>query len=95
MRQTCECPVCNGTGRRPAGDNKYKHMTAGYDAATDTLECNNCGGQTMAVKGTGKTLQRDDGTPCVHEYTSRSGGRCYTIYTCVHCGYNYGIDSGD
>ena len=94
-REECVCPVCNGTGRRPAGDYKYKNIVAGYDKDTDTLLCNNCGGQTMTMSPTGKTRMRDDGTPCVHEYDSRQAGRCYTIYTCKHCGYSYDIDSGD
>jgi len=31
------CPVCNGTGRKPAGDYGYKHVISSYDVATDTL----------------------------------------------------------
>lgn len=95
MKTECTCPVCNGSGRRPAGDDKYKHVYAGYDKDTDTLPCNNCGGQTMFGRATGKSYLREDGTPCKHEYTSRVAGRCYTIYTCRHCGYSYDIDSGD
>lgn len=91
----CICPVCNGTGRKPAGDYKYKHVIAGYDKETDTLQCNNCGGQTMWGKPTGKTRERADGTPCVHEYNVTNRGRCYNNYTCKHCGYSYDIDSGD
>ena len=41
------CPVCSGSGRVPAEDTKYKNVLAGYDARTDTLECQNCGGQYM------------------------------------------------
>ncbi len=89
------CPVCNGSGRVPAGDNKYKHITAGYDKDTDTFACNNCGGQTMYGRPTGKVPLRADGTPCRHEYTSRTVGRCLTEYTCKHCGSSYQIDSGD
>jgi len=95
MRETCTCPVCQGTGRRPAGDYRYKAVTWGYDPETDTLPCRNCGGQTMGGQPTGKTFIRDDGTPCVHEYTTLSLGRCYNRYTCKHCGYAYDIDSGD
>ena len=91
----CICPVCNGVGRVPAGDYKYKHVVAGYDKETDTLQCNNCGGQMMYGRPTGKTRERPDGTPCTHEYTSKTIGRCLTNYTCKHCGLSYDIDSGD
>ena len=94
-RETCPCPVCSGTGRLPAGDYRYKAVTAGYDPETDTLPCRNCGGQTMYGKPTGQSFLRDDGTPCTHEYTTRNLGRCYNQYTCKHCGYSYSIDSGD
>lgn len=89
------CPVCNGSGRRPAGDYRYKHITAGYDAESDTLSCNNCGGQTMFGKPTGQVPLREDGTPCKHEFKGVSIGRCLTRYTCVHCVSSYEIDSGD
>lgn len=95
MRIECVCPVCNGTGRKPAGDYKWKTSVFGYDKQTDTLSCDNCGGQTMSGHTTGKSFIREDGTACVHEYTGVSGGRCYTIYTCKHCGYRYDIDSSD
>ena len=41
------CPVCNGTCRVPVleSQQQYKTIYAGYDAATDTLECHNCGAQ--------------------------------------------------
>ena len=94
-REPCTCPVCNGTGRRAAGDSKYKSVIAGYDSDTDTLPCNNCGGQTMYGRPTGQSVLRDDGTPCTHEYVSRNAGRCLTDYTCKHCGHSYQIDSGD
>jgi len=89
------CPVCNGTGRRPAGNDQYKHVYAGYDKETDTLACNNCGGQTMYGRPTGRVPLRPDGTPCKHEYTSATVGRCLARYTCKHCGSSYEIDSGD
>jgi hypothetical protein len=91
----CVCPVCNGSGRKPAGDYKYKNVIAGYDKETDTLQCDNCGGQRMYGRPTGKTRARADGTPCVHEYTSQNLGRCYNRYTCKHCEYAYDIDSSD
>lgn len=92
---TGTCPVCNGTTRRPAGDYKYKNVLASYDKATDTLACNNCGGQKMFSNPTGVVPLRKDGTPCKHEYTSVKAGRCYTKYTCIHCDDRYDIDSGD
>jgi len=89
------CPVCNGSGRRDAGLERYRTVYAGYDASSNTLPCNNCGGQRMYGSPTGRVNLRSDGTPCKHEYTSQSRGRCYTVYTCKHCGYSYDIDSGD
>lgn len=89
------CPVCNGSGRRFAGNDKYKKMYSSYDEATDTLSCNNCGGQTMFGRATGQVPLRSDGTPCRHEYTSATVGRCLTRYTCRHCDSRYEIDSGD
>ena len=89
------CPVCNGTGRKAAGEDRYKTMYAGYDKETDTLPCTNCGGQTMFGRPTGKVPLRDDGTPCVHKYSSRNVGRCLTEYTCQFCGSRHEIDSGD
>lgn len=92
---TGPCPVCSGTGRVPAGDYKYKAIISGYDAATDTQSCRNCGGQTMYGVASGQVPLRPDGTPCKHEYEGRNAGRCYTIYTCKHCGDKYDIDSSD
>jgi rubredoxin len=96
MNTQCTCPVCNGTTRKPAGDTKYKQVIYGYDKANDTLICNNCGGQTMWGKPTGMVYARkDNGQPCVHEYTREQRGRSYVTSTCKHCGYSYDIDSGD
>jgi DNA-directed RNA polymerase subunit RPC12/RpoP len=78
-----------------AGDYKYKSVIAGYDQATDTLPCTNCGGQYMYGSPKGQVRLRDNGEPCVHEYTSQTVGRCLTEYTCKHCGDRYQIDSGD
>ena len=91
----CVCPVCNGSGRRPAGDLSYKNVLASYDKETDTLDCNNCGGQTMYGRPTGEVNARADGTPCVHEYDSKTIGRCLTRYSCKHCSFSFDIDSGD
>lgn len=95
MKSIATCPVCNGTTRIPAGDALYKAVTVGYDSATDTFSCNNCGGQTMSLKATGMVRTRPDGTPCSHEYQGRNAGRCLVKYTCVHCGDVYSIDSSD
>jgi len=91
------CPVCNGSGRVALSDRdrKYAPNLYGYDKETDTVPCRNCGGQTMYGEPTGKVLLRPDGTPCVHEYVGVQRGRCYTVYTCKHCGSSYDIDSGD
>lgn len=89
------CPVCNGTGRMPAGDSKYKHITAGYDQSTDTFACSNCGGQYMFGRPSGKVKLNKEGNPCRHSYVSSNAGRCLTDYNCVHCGDRYQIDSGD
>lgn len=89
------CPVCNGSGRKPAGDDKYKHIYAGYDKATDTLPCTNCGGQYMYSTPKGEVRLNKEGQPCKHSYSSKTVGRCLTEYTCEHCGDRYQIDSGD
>lgn len=87
------CPVCNGTGRAPYIQGHWYGYK--YDRATNTVCCYNCGGQTMSLTPTGKVPLRPDGTPCTHEYKGRNAGRCYTTYTCKHCGDTYSIDSGD
>lgn len=89
------CPVCNGTCRVPAGDNKYKSVIAGYDKVTDTFECRNCGGQYMFGSPKGQVRLNKEGVPCTHSYTSQTVGRCLTEYTCMHCDEHYQIDSGD
>ena len=95
MNPTGVCPVCNGSLRRPAGITPYKSVLAGYDSSTDTLACNNCGGQTMFGQPQGRVPLRTDGTPCTHEYVGQNAGRSYTVYTCKHCAHKYDIDSGD
>lgn len=91
------CPVCNGTCRVPVPESmeRYKNVIAGYDKETNTLQCTNCGGQYMYGRPTGEVHLRSDGTPCTHEYTSQTVGRCLTRYTCKHCKSSYEIDSGD
>jgi len=89
------CPVCNGSGRKPAGDYQYKHVVAGYHKDTDTLACNNCGGQYMYGHPRGQVRLNRSGEPCQHSYTSHTVGRCVTEYICGHCSDRYEIDSGD
>lgn len=91
------CPVCNGTCRVPVPESQqqYKTIYAGYDAATDTLECHNCGAQYMFSKSKGVVPLNKNGEPCVHQYQGQNAGRCLTRYTCVHCGDQHDIDSGD
>lgn len=89
------CPVCNGSKRMSAASIAYKSGYRGYDADSDTLPCNNCGGQTMWGEPSGVVSLRDDDTPCVHEYDCRKKGRCYHVYYCKHCSYSFDIDSGD
>lgn len=89
------CPVCNGSGRRPAGDYRYKNVVAGYDASDDTLPCHNCGGQYMYGRPKGQVRLNKEGQPCTHSYQSATVGRCLTEYTCQHCGDRYQIDSSD
>lgn len=89
------CPVCNGSGRRSAGESQYKQFYSSYDKDTDTLPCHNCGSQYMYGKPSGQVLLDRNGNPCEHHYTSQVIGRCLTEYTCGHCGDKYQIDSGD
>lgn len=91
------CPVCNGSGRVPVSpeQERYKHVYAGYDKATDTLRCTNCGGQYMYGRPTGEVRLNKAGEPCKHSYSSKTVGRCLTEYTCSECGDRYEIDSGD
>ena len=93
------CPVCNGSGRMPTPDRLRQYAEQygwyGYSKEDDRCTCTNCGGQTMYGQATGQVHLRPDGTPCTHEYTSATVGRCLTEYTCRHCGHSYQIDSGD
>ena len=91
------CPVCNGTQRVPvpADMERYKNVIAGYDKATDTFPCTNCGGQYQWGKPTGEVRLNKEGQPCKHKYSAKTVGRCLTEYTCEHCGDRYQIDSGD
>ena len=92
------CSKCNGSGRAPyQGDPTYRHITASYDAASDTFACDNCGGQTMSGRATGMTrIDPATGLGCLHTFVERQAGNCYHIYTCSKlCGTFYDIDSGD
>jgi DNA-directed RNA polymerase subunit RPC12/RpoP len=91
------CPVCNGTCRQPVDESmkKYADTIYSYDKSDDTIACNNCGGQGMFGSPSGEVPLRSDGTPCKHEYKGVERGRCYTVYTCIHCKHSYDIDSGD
>lgn len=90
------CPVCSGTTRTPyQGKESWKSVIAGYDADSDTLPCNNCGGQYMFGRPTGQVNVDFGGQPCVHEYAGANVGRCLTEYACKFCGDRYQIDSGD
>lgn len=86
------CPVCNGSGQVLLTDNEKRYSW--YKDKTHR-DCTNCGGQYMYGRATGKVPLRPDGTPCKHEYTSATVGRCLTRYTCKHCGSSHEIDSGD
>jgi len=92
MRTECTCPVCNGTKEVELSEQEKAYS---WNKGKTHRACHNCGGQTMFGQATGKSWLRDDGTPCAHHYTGRSAGRCYTVYTCNHCGYSYDIDSSD
>jgi hypothetical protein len=93
------CPVCNGTKRMLVAEEhqKYKGVLSGYNPYTDTLPCDNCGGQYMFSLPSGAVSLRPDGKPCKHEYKSKSDSRFRSlrIYNCIHCDDFYEIDSGD
>jgi len=91
------CPVCQGSGRQPVSpeQERYKQVMSGYDSATNTLPCQNCGGQCQYGRPSGHVRLNREGEACTHLYQSRNAGRCLTDYTCVHCNDSYQIDSGD
>ena len=96
MERTHTCPECNGSTRTPYRlDPSWKKVIAGYDEATDTLPCHNCGAQYMYGRSRGQVRLNREGQPCKHSYRSQTVGRCLTEYTCEHCGDSYQIDSGD
>lgn len=93
-----ECPVCRGTKRVPAGDKHWVTQCTGYDKATHTVPCTNCGGQYMFGFPTGLVRYNTAGVPCTHKYIPASNShqhRTYRMYVCTQCGDSYDIDSGD
>lgn len=89
-----ECPKCKGTG---IGDAlTEKDLSYSWNKGKTHFRCNNCGGQTMGGTPLGYSkINPDTGLGCLHQFVGREAGRCYRIYTCIHCKYNYDIDSGD
>jgi hypothetical protein len=88
------CPVCNDSKRVPA-TGECRSVCGGYDKATDTFPCYNCGGQKQWQVATGLVRLRPDGTPCTHDYDGKKLGNCYWGYLCKHCGDYFTIDSSD
>lgn len=96
--RTVVCVKCGGTTRLAPDDGvrQYLPHIAGYRSNDDTVPCDNCGGQTMSNRGTGRTrVDPATGAGCLHSYRHQRGGNCYHIYTCTKCGDRYDIDSGD
>jgi hypothetical protein len=95
---TGTCPKCNGSARQPY-TGQYANMIAGYDAATGTVACTNCGGQYMYGMATGRVPFNRNGNPCLHSYkglsTPEESRRGWHRYECEHCGDRHTIDSGD
>ena len=88
------CPKCNGS-LRAESQSKYAYMYKGYDKETNTLPCNNCGSQYMFGTPKGEVNLRPDGTPCMHEYKTKTISNCYHESKCVHCEDAFYVDSGD
>jgi len=87
------CPVCQGTGKIELTEQELAYK---WNTGKTHRACCNCGGQDMSGKAMGYTrIDPANGKGCTHSFTGRNAGRCYTIYTCTKCGYNYDIDSGD
>lgn len=101
MTTEAMCPKCNGSTRMPYEythdkTGQYRKVMAGYRESDDTLACDNCGGQTMGLKATGRTrIDPATGMGCMHTYRGRTTSNCYHEYTCTKCGDRYDIDSGD
>jgi hypothetical protein len=83
------------SGYVPAGEGPFVDGQ-GYEGGT--FPCDNCGGQYMSGKATGRVALRPDGTPCVHEYkdsAESNHSRGWHVSYCRHCGDRRTIDSGD
>lgn len=90
-----KCPKCDGTGRVKY-EGRYSRHVYGYDEASGTVPCDNCGGQYMSLRATGQTrVDPATGNGCLHSYDGRNVGRCLTQYTCSKCGDRHDIDSSD
>lgn len=93
------CPKCNGCFRMAIEPQyeQYKKILSGYDLVSNTLPCNNCGGQYMYTSPKGMVRLRPDGNPCMHDYkdVSDTHFRSLRNYQCTHCQDSYEIDSGD
>lgn len=65
----------------------------GYDSASRTIPCRNCGNPYISQAPTGTVPLRPDGTPCTHEYRQvfddHEGGTSTYIYSCGRCGAEY------
>lgn len=87
------CPVCNGTCLRELSEQERKYS---WNKGATHGQCLNCGGQDMGGRARGYSkIDPTTGKGCNHTFTGRNAGRCYTIYTCSKCKYEYDIDSGD
>jgi hypothetical protein len=95
------CPVCHGTKRicvndLPPDQRRFATEYYSYSTEDNSINCANCGGQTMMATPTGLVRpRRDNGQACKHEYQGTQIGHCYWRYTCTHCGDEHCIDSGD
>jgi len=88
------CPVCNGSTRVPA-EGPFKTVVYGYDQATDTFPCNNCGNQYMFGTPTGQVRLNKNGVPCTHNYEGWTKGNSTTLseFTCLECGDKFEVDT--
>jgi hypothetical protein len=95
------CPRCNGSTRFPYTGHSPEYIW-GYDPATRTIPCVNCGGQYQGIPPghiPGRVPLAEDGKPCLHAYEEfgssyqRMHGQHY--YRCTRCGDTHYIDSGD
>lgn len=88
------CPACNGTGvGKPISETDLKYS---WNQGKTHYRCMNCGGQDMGGKPRGYVrIDPATGKGCMHTFTGRNAGRCYTVFTCTKCSERYDIDSGD